>query len=121
MSKRRVALMRPRRFDDFELCQRYLSNPVTRAVVFGGLEPFEQFAEVEKFIHTLRIVYGCMDDVVIYTGFNKDEVMDKIEILSMYPNIIIKFGRYIPNRSSRYDGVLGVTLASDNQCAERIS
>ena len=35
-------------------------------------------------------------------------------------NIIIKFGRFIPNRPSRYDEVLGVELASDNQFAKRI-
>ena len=34
--------------------------------------------------------------------------------------VIIKFGRFIPNRPSRYDEVLGVTLASDNQFAMRV-
>ena len=39
----------------------------------------------------------------------------------MFKNIIIKFGRYIPNRNNKYDEILGVTLASDNQFAEKIS
>ena len=37
-----------------------------------------------------------------------------------FTNIIIKFGRYIPNQKPHYDEVLGVNLASDNQYAERI-
>ena len=44
-----------------------------------------------------------------------------LTILKNYDNIIIKYGRYIPNQPSRYDSILGVTLASDNQYAERIS
>ena len=41
-------------------------------------------------------------------------------ICSNYDNIIIKFGRYIPNQQSHFDIVLGVNLASDNQYAERL-
>jgi hypothetical protein len=37
-----------------------------------------------------------------------------------YKNIIIKYGRYIPNQTPHYDEVLGVYLASDNQYAVRI-
>jgi hypothetical protein len=32
----------------------------------------------------------------------------------------MKYGRYIPNNKGRFDKVLGVQLASDNQYAERI-
>lgn len=63
----------------------------------------------------------CDDDVVIYTGYYPDEIKDALDVLKGFNNIIIKFGRYIPNRQSRYDEILGVTLASDNQYAERIS
>ena len=38
-----------------------------------------------------------------------------------WENIIIKFGRYIPNQEKHYDDVLGIELASDNQYAEVIS
>jgi hypothetical protein len=41
--------------------------------------------------------------------------------LSACPNIIIKYGRFIPNHQPHYDEILGVKLASDNQYAERIS
>ena len=42
-------------------------------------------------------------------------------ILKKYSNIIIKFGRFIPNQKPHYDPVLGVELASDNQYGEKIS
>lgn len=104
-----------------ELIERYLKEPLTEAIVFGGLEPFEQFEDVCDFIRTLRDDYKCSDDVVIYTGYNYDEIADEVERLKRYPNIVVKFGRYVPNHSARDDEVLGVTLASDNQYAERIS
>jgi hypothetical protein len=43
------------------------------------------------------------------------------EQLKSFSNIIIKFGRFIPNQEPHYDEVLGVKLASDNQYARRIS
>ena len=106
---------------DRELCQRYLGNPITKAVVFGGLEPFEQYHELCRFLNMFREVFGCDDDVVIYTGFNKDEIKDEVEHLAQYKNIIIKFGRFKPNEQPHFDEVLGVNLASSNQYGERIS
>lgn len=102
---------------------RYLSNPLTNAIVIGGLEPFEQFDEVVRFLFKLREVFQCNDDVVIYTGYTKEECEQNgwLERLSNISNVTVKFGRYIPNRAGRYDDVLGVTLASDNQYAEKIS
>ena len=101
--------------DDHKLIERYLNNPITKSIVFGGLEPFENFEEVYDFIDILRFEYSCFDDVVIYTGFNADEVIDECMILSKYANIIVKFGRFIPNQESHYDELLGVNLASPNQ------
>lgn len=103
------------------LCERYLTNKITKAIVFGGLEPFEQTDELLWFIRVLRVTYKCDDDIVIYTGYYPDEISDKLKRLKEFANVIVKFGRYIPNKPSRYDEVLGVTLASDNQYAERIS
>lgn len=111
----------PIEISDFDLCKRYLDNNITKAIVFGGLEPFEQFVEMKEFIHMLRIVYTCMDDVVIYTGYRPDEIREQVEALSIYQNIIIKFGRYVPDSTLVYDEVLGVTLVSNNQYAERVS
>ena len=102
-----------------DLVNRYINNPITEAVVMQGLEPFDSWNDLKEFVHKLREYNN--DDIVIYTGYNKDEVSKYIEELSVYPNIIIKFGRYIPNQDGHYDEVLGVYLASSNQRGEKIS
>ncbi len=107
--------------DALQIIYRYLTNPITKAIVFQGLEPFDSFDDMISIIYELRQNYMNQDDIIIYTGYNKDEIKDKIEYLKKYPNIIIKFGRYIPNQSSHFDDILGVKLASPNQYAERIS
>ncbi|MDY0197583.1 MAG: 4Fe-4S cluster-binding domain-containing protein [Tenuifilaceae bacterium] len=101
------------------IVNRYLSNPITSAIVIGGLEPFLQFNELLELVDEFRLVTG--DDIVIYTGYNLEEIEDEVSILSRYENIIIKFGRYLINSEPIYDEVLGVTLASNNQYAVKIS
>ena len=59
--------------------------------------------------------------MVIYTGYYPDEVTAILDKLQKFDNIVVKFGRYIPNTKSCFDKELGVTLASDNQYAVRIS
>lgn len=107
--------------DTFSLVERYIRNPITEAIVFGGLEPMLQFEEVEEFIYILRRTFNNTDDVVIYTGYYPDEIQDKIEKLKSYDNIIVKFGRYVPNDKSQLDDFLGVELSSTNQYAIKIS
>ena len=102
-----------------DLVNKYINNPITEAVVMQGLEPFDSWNDLKEFVQKLREYNN--DDIVIYTGYNKDEVSKYIKELSVYPNIIIKFGRYIPNQDGHYDDVLGVYLISNNQYAERIS
>ena len=102
------------------LIQSYIHNEVTKAVVIGGLEPFMQFEEIYDFIKLLRF-NGCNDDIVIYTGYDKSEIEDMISQLKKFKNIIIKFGRFIPNQEYHFDPILGVNLISNNQYAERIS
>ena len=104
-----------------QLIERYLNNGITEAIVCAGLEPLDAFNDLSKFLLYLRDEYHCNDDVVIYTGYNKEEIpQNYIEELSNYINVIIKYGRYIPNQEPHYDEVLGVNLASDNQYAERL-
>ena len=105
--------------DTYKLIDRYTNNPITKAVVFGGLEPLDTFYELISFIDKFR--KKCDDDIVIYTGYTEDECKNPIALLQKYKNIIVKFGRFIPNQSSHYDNVLGVELASDNQYGKRIS
>ena len=104
---------------DERIIKRYIKNKLTHAVVFGGLEPFKQFDELIEFIKKLR--EQTEDEIIIYTGYNKDEIDEEINQLKQYKNIIIKFGRYIPGHKVHLDEVLGVNLASDNQYAEKIS
>lgn len=105
-------------YDD--ICKRYLNNPITESIVFQGLEPIDSISDVINLIMWFRIKYNCLDDIVIYTGFNKNEIDWVIDKLKWMDNIIIKYGRYIPDQEPHYDEVLGVNLASDNQYAERL-
>lgn len=102
-----------------ETIQKYINNPITEAVVMQGLEPFDSWSDLLLFIENFR--EKSQDDVVIYTGYYKEEVADKINILKQYDNIIVKFGRYISGHEKHYDEILGIWLASDNQYAEVIS
>lgn len=101
------------------IIDRYLNNPLTQAVVMQGLEPMDSFNDVTEFIGKFRC--RCTDDIVIYTGYTKCEIKEEIDILKKWNNIIIKFGRFVPNQEKHYDEVLGVELASNNQYAEKIS
>lgn len=101
-----------------KLITRYLDNPITKAIVFQGLEPFDSWDELYKFCKIFR--ENSQDIIVIYTGYNKEEILMQIQQLSSLGNIIIKFGRFIPNRPHKFDEVLGVELASDNQYAKFI-
>ena len=107
-------------FTSESLYNAYMSNDISKAVVIGGLEPILQFDEVYELILYFR-EHGCEDTFVIYTGYYPNELQNEIEQLKQYPNIILKYGRYKPNTPSRFDEVLQITLASDNQYAERIS
>ena len=106
--------------NDDKIIERYLLNPLTSAIVFGGLEPFDSFNELDEFIEKFRTKFLIEDDIVIYTGYKLEEIKDKLEILKKYKNIIIKVGRYIPNSKKIFDKTLGVTLASDNQYAFKL-
>ena len=111
--------------NDVTLIERYLANPITEAIVMQGLEPFDSMLAVVNFIYMLRQLYDCHDDIVIYTGYTKQELQDmQLDVLTKlknYDNIIVKYGRFIPDCESHYDEILGVKLASPNQYAERIS
>lgn len=102
------------------LFDAYKDNDITKAIVVGGMEPMLQFDELYELVSFFR-GHGIDDAFVIYTGYYPNEISDEINKLKEFPNIVVKFGRYIPNRPKKFDEVLGVTLASDNQFAEMIS
>ena len=103
------------------LVDRYISNPITKAIVFGGLEPFDTPEDLEYFINIIRLWHGRDDDIVIYTGYTEEELQDNpyFRHITSLKNIVIKYGRFRPNQTPHYDEVLGVNLASDNQYARR--
>ena len=104
--------------DTKKIIDLYLNNPISEAVVFQGLEPFDSFYQVLDFIKKFR--NKTNDDVVIYTGYNKDEIKWYLTFFKDFDNIIIKYGRFIPNQEKHFDKTLGVYLSSDNQYAERL-
>ena len=97
----------------------YLNNNLVDSIVFQGLEPFDSWDDLLNFVKEFRKV--SFDDIVIYSGYNEDEIVNQINELSQFSNIIVKFGRYLPNQESHFDEVLGVKLASSNQYAKKIS
>ena len=115
-----LAKQESRFVDDAIIIKRYLNNDITKAIVFGGLEPFDNFEELYNFIRVLRQKYHCDDSVVIYTGYNKKEILFMLEMLKPLKSIIVKYGRFIPNQEKKYDEILGVYLASPNQYAEEL-
>ena len=111
------------------LIKRYLTNPITKAIVISGLEPFDTPELIYEVILGFRDI-GVMDDIVIYTGYTERELTlddsGRQEVatynwLKHYPNIYIKFGRFVPGQVPHYDEVLGVKLASDNQYGKKVS
>lgn len=127
-----------------EIFDRYKNNEITSAIVCAGLEPFDSFKELFDFIVYVRDEQKCNDDIVIYSGYTEKELHEKLKydcvmelnertsvefkdydmfehIINNYKNIIVKFGRFIPNQNSHHDEVLGVSLASSNQYAKRVS
>ena len=106
-----------------EMVKRYQRNPITQAIVCGGLEPFDSSVDLMDLIFQFRQVTN--DDIVIYTGYTEEEVERDFQNLYNFikskENIIIKFGRFIPNQESHYDEVLGIELASPNQYAKKVS
>lgn len=99
---------------------RYLNNPITEAIVLQGLEPLDSFSDVINLILWFRKKYNCLDDIVIYTGYTEEEIEWILQYIKNYKNIIIKFGRFIPNQKPHFDEILGVKLSSDNQYAKKI-
>lgn len=105
------------------LIERYLSNKITSAIVAQGLDPIDSPHDLCGFILCLRNRYKCDDDVVIYTGYEENDIKAQLFLVDLLnkgvKNIIVKFGRFIPDQEPHYDEVLGVNLASDNQYAKR--
>ena len=87
--------------DIIDIIYRYTHNPLTHAVICGGLEPFDTWHDLYVFCSVFRKF--SKDPIVIYTGYKEEEISEYIEILSKLNNIIVKFGRFIPNSPHIFD------------------
>lgn len=114
-----IAEMKNIEVDNLKTVRRYLNNPLTSAISMMGLEPCDSPQDLFDIIKDFRDY--TQDDIVIYTGYTEDEIPEIIKELQKFKNIIVKFGRYVPNQTPHLDKILGVKLASDNQYAKKIS
>lgn len=105
--------------DVTSIIKSYKNNSITEALVIGGLEPFDTFSDLLTLVDAFR--QSCSDDIVIYTGYYPYEISNYLTYLCEYENIIIKFGRFVPNNNPHRDDVLGVDLISDNQYAVKLN
>ena len=64
----------------------------------------DQFLELLECIKSFR--EKTMDDIIVYTGYDKEEITEHLMTLKKYKNIIVKFGRFIPNQKKHFDPVL---------------
>lgn len=95
------------------------NSAITKAVVCCGMEPFDSWNDLLELVLAFREFTD--DDFVIYTGYKEDEIPEYIRILKNYNNIIIKFGRFVPDKESHLDPVIGVKLMNPEQYAKKIS
>ena len=98
----------------FDRALKMVKDSITDAVLFAGLEPLLQADELVQFIEYLR-QKGISKPIVIYTGYYPEEINQETLLRLAKCQVVMKFGRYIPDRPSRFDEILGITLASDNQ------
>ena len=104
-----------------DISVKYKSFRLTKSIVCGGMEPFDSEDDLKSLLVSIRYQHFIDDDIVIYTGYTEDEVHEMFPWVFRFKNIIIKFGRFIPDTPSRYDEILGVTLASSNQYAKEFN
>lgn len=95
-----------------KLIKIYQENKLVEALVLSGLEPFDSFEQLMYLIIYFRKY--SLDNIIIYSGYEHNEISKKLEKLRGY-NIIIKLGRFIPNKEKIFNKDLGIHLASNNQ------
>lgn len=102
------------------IVNRIKGNLLTDAVIIGGLEPLIQINEVVQLISYIR-QQGLKNDIVIYTGYYDYEIEDNTLLELKKYNVLMKCGRYKPNKIPFFSTLLGITLASDNQYVLKLS
>ena len=79
----------------------YIFNPITEAVVIGGLEPFTQFNDIVYLIQYFR-EHKCNDTFVIYTGYYPNEIIDQINILKVHSAYMLLYTHLYSKKNSPY-------------------
>lgn len=102
-----------------DIIDKYIKNPLTKAVVFGGMDSWDSLDEVIEFIKEFRQV--SEDDCVLYTGKELDIIEKDFDRLKEFKNIYVKYGHYNPTLEPIVDDLTGVKLASSNQKFVKIS
>lgn len=105
-----------------KLIDLYLNQNMIKSLTFNGLEVLDNLRLLLWFIYYFR--QQSQDNIIIWTGYTEEECKDLIYLIKekmKWENIIIKFGRYIPNQKFHYDEILGINLVSDNQYSKKIS
>ena len=92
-----IALQKNILADSHDIVRRYTDNPLTEAIIFSGLEPFKSYDQMQVLIKEFREVTD--DVIIIYTGYNKEEIFWEVNELEEYDNIIIKFIDQTTNNS----------------------
>ena len=95
------------------------AKPIAKALVCCGMEPLDSFSDLLELIVEFRNKFT--DPVIVYTGYKEEEASIYIKALSKFPNIIVKFGRFIPGQPPHVDELLGVKLLGQQQYAKKIS
>ena len=95
------------------------AQPIAKALVCAGLEPLDSFGDLLDLVVEFRNY--CTDPIIIYSGYTEEESSTYINALKKFENILVKFGRFIPDQPHRVDELLGIELASENQYCKKIS
>ena len=98
---------------------RYDRQSLSNSITFQGLEPLDNMVQLVWFLIEFRKNHD--DDVIIWTGYTEDECEAFINLLKelKITNVIIKFGRYVPDKEPHMDELLGVQLSNEEQYAKR--
>lgn len=97
--------------EDYKIIRLVLSNHFNEGVILAGLEWTLQPEEMFRLIE-LTIKNGLQ--VILYTGLDKDDLLEKHPQLLKY-DMYIKCGRYIESLRTTDNKQFGVNLASSNQ------
>jgi len=123
--------METKNFPDKEILKRFFDNPLTSAIVIGGLEPLDRIQDVVWFMYYLNEYVHKNNvekpTVVIYTGYDLEYIDNNLYWTGLgcqlvkYNKCIIKYGGFQPeyyddgNLKKVWNNDLGVYLASPNQ------